>query len=157
MGRIVQFNSSTWELIYQFSETAVILSERSHTRLPPVQIPVFLESDIIAVYVDANEPIGKTWRWGGYVEQQFRTGLLVGGNIDSSGQPHNIWRNQITPLFFPTITAQYSLKVYFPKWFKNVELQVWQYTGIDDTSERIQVTEEFANLNFKLDQINAKL
>ena len=157
MGRIVQLNSSNWESIYSYSANAVILSERSHTTLSPVQIPIFLETDIIAVYVNTDVPAGKRWRWGGYVEQGFTTGLLVGGGIDSSGQPHNIWRGKITPLFFPIITAQYSVKVNFPTWFKNVELQVWQYTGIDDTSERIQMTEEFPNLNFKLDQINAKL
>jgi hypothetical protein len=78
VGRIVQLNSSNWESIYSYSATAVILSERSHTKLPPAQIPIFLESDIVAVYVDADEPVGKTWRWGGYVKQLFTTGLLVG-------------------------------------------------------------------------------
>jgi hypothetical protein len=157
VNRVVQFNSSNWESIYSFSATAGILSDTTYIPIPPAQIPIFLESDIVAVYVSTDVPTGKRWRFGGYVEQRFATGFLVGGNADSAGEPKNIWVDKITTIFFPKITAQYSLKAYFPKWFKSVELQVWQYTGIDDTSERILMAEEFSNLNFKLDQINTKL
>jgi hypothetical protein len=157
MGRVVSLNSGNWESIYSFSATAGILSETTYVPIPPAQIPIFLESDIIAVYVNTTVPDGKSWRYGGFVEQRFTSGLLVGGNADAAGEPKNIWVDKITTIFFPKITAQYSLKAYFPKWFKSVELQVWQYTGFDDTDEKILMVEEFANINFRLDQITSRL
>jgi len=156
MGRKVEFNALNWENIYSFSATAGKLSETTYIPIPPTQTPIFLESDIIAVYVNTNVPDGKHWRWGGFLEQRFTSGLLVGGGTDAAGEPKNMWIDKITTIFFPKITAQYSLKFYFPKWFKNVELQCWQYTGIDDTDEKILMVEEFANINFKLDQITGR-
>lgn len=157
MGRKVEFNSSNWESIYSFSATAGKVSEGVYIPIPPAQAPIFIESDIIAVYVNTNIPEGKNWRWGGFLEQRFTSGLLVGGSVDAAGDPRNIYIGKIATIFFPKISAQYSLKFYFPKWFRNVELQCWQYTGVDDTDEKILMVEEFANLNFKLDQINTAL
>ncbi len=157
MGRKVEFNALNWQNIYSFSATAGKLSEITYIPIPPAQAPIFLESDIIAVYISTDVPQGKNWRWGGFLEQRFTSGLLVGGSPDAAGEPKNMWIDKITTIFFPKITAQYSLKFYFPKWFKNVELQCWQYTGVDDTEEKIFMVEEFSNLNFKLDQINETL
>ncbi|MTJ11845.1 hypothetical protein FJR11_04385 [Anabaena sp. UHCC 0187] len=157
MTRNVSFTAQNWESIYTFNATAGILSENTYIPIPPATAPIFLESDIIAVYVNTDVPDGRNWRYGGFVEQRFTSGLTVGGSADAAGSPHNIYINKITTLFFPPITAQYSLKVYFPKWFKSVELQLWQYTGVDDTSENITLTEEFANINFKIDQLSSKL
>ena len=153
MSRVVSFGANNWESIYSYSATAGILSENSYIPIPPAQSPIFLESDIIAVYVNTDVPNGRSWRYGGFVEQRFTSGLLVGGSTDAAGQPNAIYIDKITTIFFPPITAQYSLKFYFPKWFKSVELQCWQYTGVDDTDEKILLVEEFANLNFKLNQL----
>lgn len=153
MGRKVDFNASNWESIYNYSATAGILSENTYIPIPPVTAPIFIESDIIAVYVNTVIPNGRTWRYGGFLEQRFTTGLLVGGTTDAAGEPRNMWINKITAILFSPITAQYSLRFYFPKWFRAVELQCWQYTGIDDTEEKILLVEEFANINFKLDQL----
>jgi hypothetical protein len=153
MGRVVEFNAANWESIYNFSATAGILSENTYIPIPPTQAPIFLESDIIAVYADTTVPNGRKWRYAGYVEQRFQSGLTVGGNTDAAGEPKNMWVGKITTIFFPVITAQYSLKFYFPNWFKDVSLQVWQYTGVDDVKTDIVLAQEFANLNFKLDQL----
>ena len=157
MGRIVQFNPNNWELIYNYSATAGQAGENSYIPIPPISIPVFLESDIIAVYVSATAPPGRIWDFGGNIEQRFISGLTVGGAADIAGIPHRTSNDKVTVLFFPKISASYSLKYYPPKWFRNVNLTVWQYTGIDDTEENIQMEEEFGNVNFKLDQINNKL
>lgn len=154
MTRVVEIgNANNWENIYSYSASAGILSDTTYIPIPPITAPIFLESDIIAVYVDTNVPNGKSWRWGGYVEQRFVNGLTVGGNASSAGEPKNMWIDKITTIFFPTITAEYSLKFYFPKWFKNVSLQCWQYTGTDDNLTDITQAQEFANINFKLDQL----
>ncbi|MTJ56020.1 hypothetical protein FJR38_26905 [Anabaena sp. UHCC 0253] len=155
MGRIVQFNAQNWELIINSSSIAGILSENTYIPIPPLESAIFLESSIIACYVTTNIPDGKNWRWGGYCEQRFQSGLTVGGNTDAASEPKSIYLDKITTLFFPKISAQYSLKFYFPKWFKSVSLQCWQYTGIDETDENILLVQEFANINFKLDQLTA--
>lgn len=157
MGRIVNFSASNWEQIYNYSATAGIAGENTHIPIPAVTIPTFLDSDIIAVYVSTVPPEGKNWRFGGNIEQRFISGLTVGGSVDAAGASRASWIDKITVLFFPKISASYSLKYYPPRWFKNVVLTIWQYTGVDDTEENIASTEEFSNINFKLDQINGKL
>lgn len=153
MGRKVEFNSANWEQIFSYSASAVTLSENTYIPLLPVESPIFLESDIIAAYVSTTIPNGKKWRWGGFLEQRFQSGLSVGGTTDAAGEPKNIYLDKITTIFFPKVTAQYSLKFYFPRWFKSVELICWQYTGIDDETTDIVLAEEFSNINFKLDQL----
>ncbi|MFM6604012.1 MAG: hypothetical protein ACKPH3_08020 [Dolichospermum sp.] len=157
MGRVVNFNSSNWELIYDYSASATPVGENSYIPIPPVPIPIFLNSDIIAVYVKTNPPAGRIWRFGGNIEQRFISGLIVGGVVDSSGIPRRTSNDKITILFFPKISASYSLQYYPPKWFKDVNLMVWQYVGLDDTEENISMAEEFGNVNFKLDQIITNL
>ncbi|MBD2388446.1 hypothetical protein [Cylindrospermum sp. FACHB-282] len=157
MGRIVEFNEANWELIYNFSTTAVLFSANSYTPISPIDAPILLETDIVAVYIDTTVPDGRNWRYGGYTEQRFRSGIIIGGSNDAAGEPYNLWIGKITTLFFPRISAQYSLKFYPPKWFKDVSLQVWQYTGIDDESSDIASVQEFSNINFKLDQLLEKV
>jgi hypothetical protein len=155
MGRVVELaNSNNWENVYDYSVTAEIDNDYP-IPLPPVTLPIFLESDIIAVYVNTAIPSGKRWKWGGSVEQIFN-GLTI-GNITSNGEPRNLWINKLTTIFFPSITAQYSLRVAIPRWFYNFYLEVYRYRGIDDTDERILMLEEFANINFKLDDIRGRL
>ncbi|AFZ56910.1 hypothetical protein H6G54_12095 [Anabaena cylindrica FACHB-243] len=153
MGRVVNFNAANWESILNFSATAGQVGESAYIPIPPTESPIFLESDIIAVYVDTTVPNGRNWRWGGYVEQRFQSGLTVGGTNDSAGEPKSIYISRITTIFFPPITAQYSLKFYFPRWFKDVNLTCWQYTGVDDVVTDITLAQEFSNINFKLDQL----
>lgn len=153
MGRVVDFNASNWEQLINYSATAVILSENVYVPLNPYESSIFLESDIIAVHISTTIPEGSIWNFGGTVEQRFISGLTVGGNTDAAGDSQKMWLDKITTILFPKISATYSLKFYFPKWFKDVNLKCWQYTGVDDTDENIVLAEEFANINFKLDQL----
>jgi hypothetical protein len=153
MGRVVDFNRSNWQELINYSATAVIMSENVYVPLNPYESPTYLESDIIAVYLSTTVPNGRTWNFGGTVEQRFISGLTVGGRADAAGTVEKIWLDKITTILFPKISATYSLKFYFPKWFKDVQIQCWEYTGIDDTNENILLAQEFGNINFKLDQL----
>lgn len=153
MGRIVEFNSANWDSIHSFSATAGKAGENSHIPIPPTEAPILLNSDIIAVYVNTAVPDGRGWRWGGFLERRFQSGLTVGGLTDAAGEPKSMYIGKITTIFFPKVTAQYSLKFYFPRWFKSVSLSCWQYTGVDDDTTAVSHALEFANLNFKLDQL----
>jgi hypothetical protein len=82
------------------------------------------------------------------------TGLVVGGNQDATtvkGQP--LFLNQINLILFNKISTNYGVSIKVPKWFPRASVTVWEYTGKDDTSEEILLTQEFANINFKLDQL----
>ncbi len=153
MGRVVEFNAANWQQLINYSAAAVIMSENVYIPLIPLESATFLENHIIAVYVTTTVPAGRIWNFGGTVEQRFVSGLTVGGNADAAGIIRKIWLNKITTILFPKISATYSLKFYFPKWFKDVQFQCWEYTGVDDTNENILLAQEFGNINFKLDQL----
>jgi hypothetical protein len=153
MGRSVEFNASNWQQILFFSATAGRVGENSRVPIPPRDSFTLIESDIIAVHVSTTVPTGRRWRWGGTVEQRFRTGLTVGGTTDAAGEPKNMYIGAITTIFFPRITAQYSLRFHIPRWFDNVQVTAWQYTGPDDDLTDITLAQEFSNINFKLDQL----
>jgi hypothetical protein len=153
MGRVVEFNAANWEQIISYSAAAVIMSENVYVPLLPYESPTFLENNIIAVYITTTIPNGRRWNFGGRVERRFISGLTVGGNTDAAGDIQPIFLNKITTILFSQITASYSLKFYFPDWFKDVQLQCWEYTGVDDTDENILLAQEFGNINFKLDQL----
>jgi hypothetical protein len=153
MGRVVEFNAANWQQLINYSAAAVIMSENVYVPLLPLESPTFLENNIIAVYASTTVPAGRRWNYAGTVEQRFISGLTVGGNTDAAGIIRKIWLNKITTILFPKISATYSLKFYFPDWFKDVQLQCWEYTGVDDTEENILLAQEFGNINFKLDQL----
>jgi hypothetical protein len=158
MTRVLALNNANnWESIYSYNATAGILSDNSYIPIPPVIAPVFIESDIIAVYTNTNVPSGRKWFRGGRVEQRLNTGITVGGNPDSTASVQYLILKEINIIFFPKLTSSYSLKFYFPTYFKNIELQVWQYTGVDDETSDIASAEQFGNINFKLNQLNSKL
>lgn len=155
MTRLIEIgNSANWENIYQYSATAEI-DNGFPIPLKSVVLPFFIETDIISVYVNTEIPSGKRWRWGGKCEQIFN-GLSL-GKITSSGEQKPLWINKLQTIFFPSITAQYSLRFEIPYWFFNYYLEVYAYNGKDDTSEKVLMIEEFSNLNFKIDKIMSKL
>lgn len=154
MGRVVDFNASNWESIFNFSATAGTTGgSSSHIPIPPATAPLILTSSIIAAYVSTAVPAGRRWTFGGRAVREFRSGITVGGIADVATKPEYLYVNKLTIIIFPKISAEYTLSFYFPTWFKSVALQSWQYTGTDDTTEDITLAQEFANLNFKLDQL----
>jgi hypothetical protein len=155
--RIVQFRADNWQEIINYSDSGTILSNNVHRILDPLDSSILLDSSIIAVYVTTSVPEGKTWNFAGRVEQRFRSGLTVGGLTDAAGQSHPLWLDKITTILFNKISAEYSLKFLFPRWFRNVQVLCWMYTGLDDDASQVALSEEIANVNFKLDQIQGLL
>lgn len=151
--RLVQFRADNWEQIVNYSDGGTILSNNVYRILEPLDSSILLTSSIIAVYVTTSVPNGKTWNFAGRVEQRFRSGLTVGGLTDAAGQSHPLWLDKITTILFAKISAEYSLKFLFPKWFRSVQVQCWMYTGVDDDASQVALSEEIGNINFKLDQI----
>lgn len=154
MGRVVEFNAQNWDSFYSFSATAGTTGgDSSHIPIPPTTAPLILSSSIIACLVSTPVPSGRRWTFGGRAVREFRSGLLVGGSADVASRPEFLYVNKLTIIFFPKVSVDYFLSFYFPAWFKSVSLQCWQYTGPDDSTSDIALAQEFANLNFKIDQL----
>ncbi len=157
--RIVELsNNSNWESLYSTSVTGGTVytdeGEPIPLPIPPVTIPFLLESFIFAISISTAVPDDATWRFAGYANQKMSTGLVIGGLQDATlNKSQTLFLDQINLVMFPKISASYSLSISLPKWFRSAQIIAWCYIGIDDTSEEILLTQEFANLNFKLDQL----
>lgn len=161
--RVVQLsNSDNWQSIYSTNVNAVQVPMQDGSYLtnpiPEIVVPVVLDKFILAISVDTDVPVDSVWRFAGYINQKISTGLVVGGNQDATtvkGQP--LFLDQINLVLFNKISTDYAVSVKVPKWFTRAAVNVWEYTGIDDTSEEILIAQEFANINFKLDQMQNQL
>jgi len=157
--RVIELsNSANWESIYSTNVSAVQVPMQNGKYLinpiPEIVAPFVLDKFILAVSVDTDVPQESIWRFAGYINQRINTGLVVGGNQDATtvrGQP--LFLDQINLIFFNKISTTYAVSIKVPRWFTRAAVNVWEYTGIDDTSEEILLVQEFANVNFKLDQI----
>ncbi|MCC5641072.1 hypothetical protein LC593_35655 [Nostoc sp. CHAB 5844] len=157
--RVVELsNSNNWQSIYSTNINAVQVPMQNggyiHSPIPEIVVPLVINKFILAVSVNTDVPTNSIWKFAGYLNQKISTGLVVGGTQDAvtvRGRPLSL--DQINLIFFPKFSTSYSVSVKVPKWFTRATVTVWEYTGIDDTSEEILLSQEFANINFKLDQL----
>ncbi len=157
--RVVELNNSdNWQSIYSTNVNAVQVPMRDGKNLvspiPEIVVPVLLDKFILAVSVGTDVPENSIWRFAGYLNQKISTGLVIGGGQDATtvkGQP--LFLDQINLILFQKISTDYAVSVKVPRWFTRASITVWEYTGVDDTSESILLGQEFANINFKLDRL----
>lgn len=150
-------NSANWQQLFSISNNAVALGAGSaFAPIPPITVPVLIESHIIVVLVTCNSA-KDTWYFGGLLSQKINLGLTVGGLPDSDGvQKHKLYLNRLTLLVFPRLTSTYTVEVEVPKWFRQVSLIVWQYIGpIDDSTEVIlqSLQSNLARIESKIDAL----
>lgn len=157
--RVVQLNNSdNWESLYSTDITAVQVPLQNGRYLlnpiPEIVVPITLNKFILAVNVETEVPEGSIWNFAGYITQKISTGLVVGGSQDATlVRGKSLSLDRINLILFDKISTSYSASIKVPRWFPRAIVTVWQYIGIDDSSEEILATEEFANINFKLDQL----
>ncbi len=157
--RVVELsNSDNWESIYSTNINAVQVPMQNgkylSSPIPEIVVPFLLDNFILAVSVDTDVPTDSVWRFAGYINQKISAGLVVGGGQDATtvrGRP--LFLDQINLILFNKISTSYGVSIKVPKWFTRASVTVWEYTGVDDTSEEILLGQEFANINFKLDQL----
>jgi hypothetical protein len=116
------YSPSDWGLVY----------EENLTPGPGLfTMPILLNSNIVAIYITTPTP-KPTWFTGAWVNQLIATGL-----IDSS-TTWTINSNRIllgkNVIVFPQSLSIYALQFSFPRYFPNVFLSVWEYTGTDTQS-----------------------
>lgn len=157
--RVVELNNSdNWESIYSTNVNAVQVPMQDGRYLinpiPEIVVPFLLDKFILAVSVDTDVPADSIWRFAGYINQKISTGLVVGGSQEATtvkDQP--LFLNQINLILFEKISTSYAVGIKVPKWFPRASVTVWEYIGVDDSSEEILLTLEFGNINFKLDEL----
>ena len=116
---------------------------RSSVTKQPIQlanykryIPSFLisgtfQSQFVAVGIKVTAS-GENWRFGGFFAQEF--------SFDSSGykeadkaffRTEELLINNVTVLKLPVTTDKpYRLRYFPPTWFRDLTLEIWEYTGI---------------------------
>lgn len=150
-------NSANWQQLYSISNNAVTLGAGSaFAPIPPITVPVLIESHIITVLVTCDSA-KDTWNFGGLLSQKINLGLTVGGLPNSDGvQKHKLYLNRLTLLTFPRFTSSYTVELEVPKWFRQVSLILWQYIGpVADTTENLiqSVQSDLARIESKIDNL----
>ena len=144
MTRILQLNNTdNWEQIYNTSVVAVTVTPKFSVPIPEITVPLLLESHILAVYITTEVPEGGNWHFAGFLNQKFQLGLTVGGTPEADElSRRKLWLNRIKLIVFPKLTPTYAISIDVPKWFKNVNLTIWKYTGVDYDSVEQLLTQD---------------
>lgn len=138
-------NSANWEFVVSQSASAVVLSPGQHQAIPKIKIPILLDKPCIAVRIDSVSA-KPTWRFAGDLYQDIRVGILVGGQADAIATSRRAWLNQICLFMLPLWATTYQLSYLPPKWFQDVQITVWEYTGTDPTNTGTDTTAIAAQL-----------
>ena len=141
MAQLYQFsNSSNWQFVWSGDFTApslefAVLNNRSAT-IPDFTMPVTITNNVVAVLVTSDSDPG-TWRRGGYLKQKINTGIADGAVIDSYLTQEFLQLRRINIIQLQRINGEFALEFAVPRWFKQVSVSVWQYTGtVADTVEQ---------------------
>ena len=127
-------NRANWEDVYSETKSAQVITSTRNAPIPEITIPYLFERHIIAVYATSSTA-KPTWHFAGFLNQKIQLGLVPGGSPDADAvQRRKIWLNRITLLFFPKITSTYAISFNVPEWFTNVNLNVFEYRGIESDS-----------------------
>lgn len=157
MTRLVEFRADNWEPVFTYQAAAVTTPTGNHVPLLPVDSPIVLSGHILAVLVSTTVPPGRVWRYGGWVRQRFFSGLQLGGSADSSSIGQHLLLDEVMVLVLEKISADYAVRFSFPRYFKDVNLTMWQYTGVDTDSLTTNVASALAGITFQLDNLHQKV
>ena len=136
MTRILQLGiESNWDLQYSNSFPAVTYLNDSagkpiYQRITEINIPVVFDKQIIAVSVNTTVPVGKVWKYAGYLRRSLTTGL----GSSFVGEPESLFLGKFNLIIFDDLNINYFLSLQVPKWFVNANVAIYQYEGIDTTT-----------------------
>jgi hypothetical protein len=126
---------SNWNLQYSNSFPAVSYLNDSagkpvYQRITEINIPVVFDKPIIAVSVNTTIPVGKIWKYAGYLRRSLTTGL----GASFVGEPESLFLGKFNLIVFSDLNINYFLSLQVPKWFINANVAIYQYEGIDTTT-----------------------
>jgi hypothetical protein len=142
-------NTDNWQSLWSTSVAASKLADGSFIPLAPIVVPYLLETDILAIQVSATTA-KPSWRVAGDVAKKIATGITTpGGSPDVTISDRRLlWFNQLNLYRFTRLTDTYALEITPKWWIKDIQLDIFIYTGIDtDTT-----TEQLNRIEFTLDR-----
>lgn len=158
-------DSWNWEPFWQFSKAQTDAEWGSGRSPIGIQEQLFGltldDSNVIATYITANNDPGH-WRWAGFANQRIRTGLTVGGAVDTELNPskQKTYLKRLSIIIFPKLSPEWALSLEFPRWLRSVTVIVFKYIGEDfDTIDVVgsQSPNEAINLDTRLELIELDL
>lgn len=136
-------NAANWEDVYNQSFAAQPITPTVFAPLGEIIVPYLFERHIIAVHATSSSA-KPSWYFAGFLNQKIQLGLIPGGSPDADAvQQRKIWLNRITLLFFPKITSTYAVSFNVPKWFDSVNLNIFEYQGVESDSTEDLIRELF--------------
>lgn len=150
-------SAANWSDVYFVTVSASQINAERYAPIPKINVPIQLESPILAVYISCTPP-KPTWYFGGWLNQKIFTGLTVGGVTDAENvQRRKIWLNKISLIRLEQLSTSYSITFDVPKWFQSVSIQVWEYIGpIADSTEALisELKQDVLRIEAKVDDIS---
>lgn len=148
-------NSSKWEFLSSQSASAVVISPGQFIPIPKLAVPILLDKRVVAIRIDSVSA-KPTWRFAGDLYQEIRIGILVGGQPDAIATRRRAWLNQFCLFVLPLWASTYQLSYQPPKWFRDVTLNVWQFTGDftdDSPTDNSAIASQLTQIEQKLDSL----
>lgn len=136
MTRTLQLGiESNWNLQYSNSFPAVSLLNDSagnpiYQKITEINIPITFDKPIIAVSLSTSVPVGKIWKYAGYLTRNLTTGL----GETFVGNRELLFLGKFNLIVFDNLNINYSLSIQVPKWFINASIAIYQYEGTDTTT-----------------------
>jgi hypothetical protein len=88
------------------------------------------DKPIIAVSVNTTIPVGKIWKYAGYLRRSLTTGL----GASFVGEPEQLFLGKFNLIILNDLSIDYFVSIQVPKWFISVIIAIYQYEGMDSTT-----------------------
>ena len=151
MRQLQLSNSANWELVHNENVNAVLLPKEGGgykvVPIPEIEIPLLLDSFVLAVRVATNVPPNKVWKFAGLIKQSVSTGISIDGSQDASfNRRYPLFLDKINLVLYPPITNAYSISIKLPDWFQDAGIAIWRYTGIDQDADLARIESKIDTL-----------
>ncbi|WP_017652292.1 hypothetical protein [Fortiea contorta] len=152
MARNLQLGiESNWALQYSNSFPAVThLNDGSgqpiYERITEIIVPIVFDKPIIAVSVTTTVPVGKIWKYAGYLRRSLTTGL----GASFVGEPERLFLGKFNLIVFDDLNINYFVSIQVPKWFISANVAIYQYEGINKTT----LEDDIKAIELKIDALD---
>jgi hypothetical protein len=147
MGKLlVQLGSSTnWETLYLGQWTAIptLIGNKEHFPIPSQIIPILADRRILAAGA-ASLSTKPTWRTGGWLNARLKLPGALSFNPEVETFKLPLFGLKLIVL--PDFGHSYQLEYRIPPWFKDAEVEIYQYIGPEgDSTDELIKNELIAN------------
>lgn len=120
------YPGTSWEQIYSAHYRAAIVTSQKMRPIVPQDIPIVPESHLLAVYAASDTALDH-WTAAGSFQQIYPSATF--SNQKLLAGRYRLFLNQTTLLELPNRGASYQLRYFIPRWFEDIKITIWQYSG----------------------------